>query len=917
MTNRMFCAVLGLLSAQSVACATTPLLFDEPNYQSPVRAAGDDLLLLPGINLSATDTVVYQALTDTRVLPAPPSPIPTTSTAASGVGDIASAAEAPYALTVRLPVELQADRSYVLWVRNAAGEWSNGVRINDARPLWITPDFTYATATVAGLPRTLKVVGRNLQPDANGVTQVRLIGAQTYVLPAHTVATHPLDTSAELQRHVAAADLPPVLALGEYSVEVSRDGTSWIALSGYARGPPQNFNVLPDPVPARQFTVSDPLYGIGSDFRFNRPGTPCAPDDGQEDTPCILNALYAARLAGGGTLQFGPGAWHALTRASGTFSGVTGDGIEVPPKVNLEGAGAQATTIVRGASWPKMFPTFSLQGANSVRGITFHDAAVYQADDRALAMLSIGQKWYWAGSPRPRVSHTVITENVFDKPFNAIGSGNLPTDHLFITHNTFGGAFETGIVLNGDANDTLDRYELRDSVIAYNTFYPSSFIDVARGQGSLASHIASGTRVDFSNNIADGSSTRYFYDPAHDRPGFRGAWFWSAGVNQEMVLVSRNAALCSGDKVGDGEAIVFDSDNDREGFPIAQPVIDAAPWIDPAGIAGSTVIVRGTVIDTRSIHGSSQPIENLSDYYSGWWLRIVQGAGLGQWRKVHSLSVGSNDSGATVTVHVTPALDVLPGAGSLALMGRGNWHTAIVDNFIDQRQPQCTKNNATKPQGGTLSWYSSTADSVMAGNRMLDTSGILIAHQYELYDPLAHPFPFGSMVQSSNEVRDNLIDGEYDWSKPASPSGIFLGYAATPNTEPPPVLGFGIAIAHNAIIRADTSSTSVSGAPVGGIALGPSWHTGPPNEAGITPWQLGTSTLVFHNALSSLNGGGLDRLAIGLDASFPARPIAWRTVLFANACNDVQQAFQDNGTESVRYCPADVASCECSGAALR
>ena len=45
--------------------------------------------------------------------------------------------------------------------------------INDARPLWITPDYAYATANVANLPRILKVNGRNLQPTPQGTVQVR------------------------------------------------------------------------------------------------------------------------------------------------------------------------------------------------------------------------------------------------------------------------------------------------------------------------------------------------------------------------------------------------------------------------------------------------------------------------------------------------------------------------------------------------------------------------------------------------------------------------------------------------------------------------------------------------------------------------------------------------------------------------
>jgi hypothetical protein len=99
--SRLALAVLSL--AASAASLSAPHLYEQPGYESPVRASGDDLLLLPGIDLAASDTVVYQSLSDTRVLPAHPATIPGTSTAASGVADIASAADVPYSLAIHMP----------------------------------------------------------------------------------------------------------------------------------------------------------------------------------------------------------------------------------------------------------------------------------------------------------------------------------------------------------------------------------------------------------------------------------------------------------------------------------------------------------------------------------------------------------------------------------------------------------------------------------------------------------------------------------------------------------------------------------------------------------------------------------------------------------------------------------------------
>lgn len=886
-----------------VLWAAALALFSSPAYESPVRGSGDDLLLLSGAELSATDTVVYEAIPNTLALPPHPLSVPATSDAESGVAEIASAASAPHALAVHLPQALDEDRSYVLWVRNALGEWSNGVRINDARPLWITPDFAYATAPVADLPRVLKVVGRNLHPAPGATTQVRLNGPQTYTIPASSGA-------AALQRHVATAALPTTLAVGTYSVEVSRDGVSWTALIG--DGTPQTFVVLADPPSPQPFHVDDPLYGVGSDFRIARAGVPCQPDDAQDDTPCILNAIHAAKAVGGGTLVFGAGTWSILDpQAHGTFSAVPGDGIVVPPNVNLEGAGAAATTIVRGASWTRSYSTFAVQGPATVRGITFRDESHYTSVGQETGpMLSVGVKWYWADNygtpPVTRASHVVITSNVFDKPFVAIGNGGLPIDHLFVTHNTFGGAYTNGVYLANDTNNTAYRYDFADSVIAYNTFHPSSYIDPANAQGVIASQINSGRRVDFSHNTADGSSTAFLYNST-DPKGWRAAFFWSTGMNQEMVLVSRNIALCSGDKVGDGEGIVFDSTTQNEAFPSAQPVTSAS---------STAITVQGTVRTGRIVYGVWQPIPDLNAYYAGAWLRIVQGQGVGQWRKVVSLTTGSNENGPTVTVNVAPALDVVPQPGSLVLVGRGNWQTTIVDNFSDQRQPLCTKANVTRPTGGTLSWYASTADSVMEGNQQFDTNGILLAHQYKEVDPSAGSLEPFTMTQSANEVRGNLIDGEYDWSTPQSASGIFLGYAATPGAGPPPVISYGISIARNTLRRADTTR-EVTGAAVGAIGLGPSWWTGPHDGQGATWWKMADATLVFHNSLTDINGGGVSRVGIGIDSAYSENTVAWNSVLFANACNNVQTSVVDYGIGTVRHCPTDANSCECNETVAR
>ena len=162
------------------AMATPPQLYRQAAYESPVRGAPDDLLLLAGYGFSADDTVVYRTVANSTKPLATPKRVPTHSDAEFGVAPIVSAADLPYSLTIRLPQNLRADQTYALWVHTARGEWSKAVRINDARPLWISPAFVYASEMPASLPRELKIVGRNLQPSPGHATLIRLLGPQHF-----------------------------------------------------------------------------------------------------------------------------------------------------------------------------------------------------------------------------------------------------------------------------------------------------------------------------------------------------------------------------------------------------------------------------------------------------------------------------------------------------------------------------------------------------------------------------------------------------------------------------------------------------------------------------------------------------------------------------------------------------------------
>lgn len=982
------CALLFVCGANVPMAWSAATLYAQPAYESPERGDPDDLLLIPGLGLSAGDKIVYQAVANTTQLPAHPG-LPDSNTAQIGRLDLVSAADAPYASSVHLPAAMIPGQSYAIWVVSPDGSWSQPILINDARPLWITPDHAFQTANLANLPRLLKVVGRSLEPPAgnSAVTQVRLVGSKTgttYTLPANNTNSDP-DTTAAVQRYVAAAPLPASITPDTYTVQVSRDGASWVGLLGNGQSAAQVFTVYPDTPSPKSFPVlnyADPTTGLY-----------CTPNSGADATGCIIAAIRAAIAAGGGTVEFGPGTW--LMSSAGTWPsgraysdrlgippascasvppqtcGVSWFGVLLPGGVNIQGAGAEgpnATVIERGPGWVISSngfppPLFTAMGNNTVSGIDFVDGRTYSSSSTPTGpLLQLGMRWdqahFYSNSDPLTVSNVVISQNLFDKPWIAIGNGGLPMDHIFITNNAFGGAYTTAISLSEDPNSVgnltgggaglpYQTYHFNDSVISYNTFYPSSLNNVA-ANGTMATGLNSGTREDFSNNVSDGrvNQTQYLYDPSADATGWRAGHFFTPGTDTEMLLVSNNYLSCTGDKSNDnGEGIAFDGSYVAGGLPVAEGVIESVPWTDLSqGIAGTSITLQGSLVTTIGKDFQGNPFDiaaNPTPYYRGFWAQVVSGAGRGQWRKVVSVSLGSNSSGATVTLNVTPAFDVLPDASSLVTLTRAYWQVIVVNNQIEQRktvtdsEPLCTKANSLQ-MGGVILLYASTADSVIEGNQQFDTDGIQVAHTYQPATPYSTQYPAGLNVQSSNQVRNNLVQGEYDWPNAAPNSsngkaGIQLVYGAgiaecnggtctnTPS-PPPPVLGFGLTISGNTVMQAQTLDPHASYAPLGAIGMGAwGWYGGPVDAAGQAQWELGADTLVFHNQLQNISGAGRPQIGIGVDnfvsgTTGRAAPIAWKPTLYANVCSNVDVPIFDVGASTIRYCPASASTtCECAG----
>jgi hypothetical protein len=881
------CAVFGclLLVCANCALAAPSVLYSHPAYESPVRGDPGDLLLLAGYGFAPDDTVVYQAIGDTTQPLAPPGEIPTTSTATAGIAPVVSVLNVPDSLTVRLPTAMQADASYALWVRNTSGEWSNGVKINDARPLWITPDTVYSTAPIAGLPRYLKVVGRNLHPAPGSVTEVKLLGPSNFTL----TAANDNNPATAIEHYVGKVDLPANLPQGSYAIEISRDGVSWISLEG------QTLTVFPDPPPVTVFDVS--AYGG------------CMADDNVDDTSCIAAAIAAAKDKGGGTVAFGPGVWDMnYTGAPNPTGPLTYDGVLLPVGVNLAGAKTGTTVLQRDTGWGASTPNFALQGNNTVQGITFRDANVYQASSAGVTMLRLGVNWYRAhyyspGDPGD-VSGVTLTGNKFDKPFIAISGGGLPIDHLLVTYNEFG-AFSNPVAINGDGNNMSQPFHIDDSVFAFNTFKPGSYDNPSTGQGALATGLGAGHHLDFSGNTADGTSTDYLYDAANDAKGWRAGYFWTNRGNQDEVLVSQNVATCTGDKAGDGEAITTDGGSFTVGLAAMQPILAATT---------NTVTIPGPLLLQQA--GKTLP----GNYFYEHWVQIAAGPGKGQVRRIVSYPLdASGQPVSPVTFTVSPAWDVSPHSDSMLVVSREDWQFYMVDNLVDQRQPLCTKGNANRPAGGKIQFYAQTADSVIEGNRLYDTSGINLGVGYEVADSQYNTAAATNLF-SFVDIRANTVDGEYDWASDCSSGGISVTDGASPTAGfPPPVEGYAISVSHNTITHAD-------GLHGGAIDLTRGWYAGPAPST----WQLEGNVLVFANAINDVSGPPAQRVNGPLPYATSAYKICgrdlvprvathvqdatmWHTVFFANSCSNVMSNLVDGGTASRRVCPSPGGiSCDCS-----
>jgi hypothetical protein len=832
-----------------------------------VQAEPGDLLLLAGAGFKPGDRVVYRA-TDVHDSPTThPARVPTAATSKEGSATVVK--RSPYGLTVLLPHTLESHGQYRLWVVTAAGEWSAPVSINDPRPLWVTPSFFYATAEMAGLSRRLRVVGRNLQPGPRQPVEVRLMGPATYTLEA------PLDPQhATAQPLVIEAPLPARMKPGSYSVAVSREGHTWVEV------PDQRLDIRPDPLPLARFEISDPRFGS------------CRPNDGADDTDCFAKAVEAANEAGGGTVILPAGQWDlssAHLRADQRR-----DGLVLGRNVHVQGAGDTATRITRHDSKSVPYPgaLLSLVGDNSVTGLALTDAEPYNSIVETRAVIQLGVRPSGPTDPTEPVSDIVISGNSFVRVGRAVVDSTRPIQRLSITHNTLGG-YDNALLLTGSGASLAHKYRLDDSIVRYNRFLPGSLLDVPVRQGTIGTQLGAAHRVDFSDNFADGTATEGLQSPT-DVHGWRAAFFWNLNNNGEELLVAENHVTCSGDKAGDGEAFSFDGNGFTSGLKVAAPVEQSgADWVR----------IQATLLHKQKRQATPD------GYYNGHWLTIVQGPGLGQTRRIVQYS--EDPATGRVTLRVAPAWDVPPAGGaSKIVVQQQYWQVYVVANEVSHAMPPCQKSNLNSPRGGVIGFWTPMADTVIESNRQFDADGIEYLQAYYAPQEACDDCSGSVFHATALEIRDNLIDGEYDWDSDCSWSGVRGYYYATPTPyAPPTIAGFGAVIAHNSISHADGQR----GGAIDIASAGPAGKAGPPPEN----WTLVQNVLIFGNLIRDITGTlprrachDTQRLRVGIHLE--GSQIIRDAVLGGNRCEQVDHFLDDAGADTTALCGPDrTAACEC------
>jgi hypothetical protein len=643
-------------------------LIGRGELQSPVSGGPGDVVVLTGAQLDAVGRVGFERLdvaaarSGNVAALVPPSTLPSSPTSAGGALAASAVDVRSDRLIVTLPPQVSRDVPYAFWVERNHRWVGRAERINDARPLWITPE-----RVSAGQPVELTIVGRNLAPVSAGHTTVRFSSSS---FSTDVIAEDAPGGSIDDYTARVTTTLPE----GVYDVTVDRGDGLFVGLdvdAGILDGGAGPQRLVVDPSPSVPATVT--LSGDG-----------CDPAPNNDDTECLRRAFAA--LQSGEELVIPGGVWNV------TMVSRAADTLVLPPGTALRGDPNDRPLIeyeYDEAATENAWPLVQAASGTAISGLEFRELHY----DRSRETRSAIRLWDADGSNG--INNVTITDNRFSGMYKAIIGRDAYVQRRIRIEDNVIHAQRLGIALG----DVIGGAILNNEILP-GDWVPPGQVSVDANDGTQAISIRGARRLLLDGNRMAPTETGQLpppravepLEPAPNPNGFRAGIFFPSGFSHEMMLVSRNRFECAGTQTGDGEAISVDS--------------NLAPNSVPRRVTAATsasVLVAGPLATDATRKDD--------------WAIITSGTGVGQARRVTSISADRQQ------VTVNPPFDVAPDTTSWLEITPAHWQTHIVDNVITNEGCP-TKPIGRCTAGIVFSYEVALVDRDLAGNLLTDTSGI-------------------------------------------------------------------------------------------------------------------------------------------------------------------------------------------------
>jgi len=789
----------------------------------------------------------------------------------------------------QLPADLPAG-AYLLWVKNPAG-WSNAIKLNAARPQWLSID-----RIAAGLK--VKVVGRNLDGlefRASCNTRVKLVprperralhdaqrqrievellsfengrvtirkGGREFALPLSKFSGADREfienwSATKGKANGAGGHNAEVLAINPYAVEftvtdavphgtydilVSNDGgTVWSGMES-----DQTLTVVSK--------VDDPL-GLGvfwaGDFnwsrRINVKDHRARGDGKADDTEAIKAAIDKVKKAGGGVVYLPDGTYRATS-------------IQLPAGVVLLGQSRENTVLAFANTRSRNFITAMGDGITEGRtGIANLKIGIDMNNAKQVCpghFISFGNAWgsglKWVGFTKNRTAERIFIKDVtVDYPLEQrSGEANILgiNAHQYVHVN--------GVIVKGHKAWSASM------ISRYSTFSDSRFESSNRGAIAISGNMYT---VMERNSIT-------FSGPLDDQVVKRGF-----EVTSHSYLAENHVGNCSG-AANWNEQINIEP---RDGI--------TKMYGNVAGATSNTVTVNprkdgkvlfGHVTDSfgkmpETAHQNNWSLE-YNKYPQGWYITITDGRGLGQYRKVVELD------GSKREVAVHEPWDVIPDNTSkfvISVPALNN--VAYKNSFI----------NGSKPLLG----YQNMVDNVFAGNYSENTQGYNMTNYYVLS---GGPGKSRFSILYFNSMVDNTTKGA---ASVRGSNGIGfhffleLGQARDENAFAYTCYGLDI---RNNYVRSDLPAprpNTRETPPVNGIYLGSFLRAGKADRNAIKGAVIENNIIRDSNRGISL--GGTLYPVWNRDPRPDTPPLSYGVVVKDNKFMNVERGIVDNKSEA-------------------